>query len=102
MISDAVMQYHLQFIEIEYLFALVGIAKFCKRHLQKIKKCYIRLGSRKIPPGKIPTRKIPTHQTLPWKIPPRKIPTQKIPTWNIHTHFINCLSSLFLHLIFRP
>ena len=32
---------------------------------------------------------------------PRKIPTQKIPTWNISTHFINCLSSLFLHLIFR-
>ena len=57
------------------------------------------LGSRKIPPGKIPTRKIPTHQTPPWKIPPRKISTQKIPTWNIPTHFINCLSSLFLHLI---
>ena len=55
------------------------------------------MGSRKIPPGKIPTQKIPTHQTPPWKIPPRKIPTQKIPTWNIPTHFINCLSSLFLH-----
>ena len=38
-------------------------------------------GSRKTPP-----RKIPTHQTLPWKIP---------------THFINCLSALFLHLILR-
>ena len=92
MISDAVMKYHLQFIEIEYLFALVAIAKFCKRHLQRIKKCYIRLGS----------RKIPTHQTPPWKIPPRKIPAQKSPTWNIPTHFIICLSSLLLHLTLRP
>ena len=32
----------------------------------------------------------------------RKIPHEKIPTWNIPTHFINCLSSLFLHLILRP
>ena len=97
MISDAVMKYHLQFIEIEYLFALVGIVKFCKGHLQRIKKCYIRLGSRKIP-----TRKIPTHQTPPWKIPPRKIPAQKSLTWNIPTHFIICLSSLLLHLTLRP
>ena len=59
-------------------------------------------GSRKILPGKTPTRKIPTHQTTPWKISPRKILTQKIPTLNIPTHFINCLSSLFLHLILRP
>ena len=63
---------------------------------------HAKLGSRKIPPEKIPTWKIPTHQTPPWKIPPRKISTQKILTWNIHTQFINCLSSLFLHLILRP
>ena len=84
MISDAVMQYHLQFIEIVYLFALVGIAKFCKRHLQKIKKCYIRLGSRKIPPWKNLIQKIP-----PWCIPPKKAPIQKTLTWNIITHAIN-------------
>ena len=59
------------------------------------------MGSRKIPPETILIRKIPTHQTPSWKgaPPPWKIPTQKIPTWNIPTHFINCLSSLFLHLI---
>ena len=45
------------------------------------------IGSRKIPTGKYPLR---------------KIPTQKIRNWNIPTHFINFLSSLFLHLIFRP
>ena len=64
-------------------------------HPVKILNCIN--GSRKIPPGKVSP-----HQTPPWKIPPRKIPTQKIPTGNIPTHFINCLSSLFLHLILRP
>ena len=59
-------------------------------------------GSWKIPPGKIPTRKIPTHQTPPRKISPQKIPNQKISTWSIPTHFINCFSSLFLHLILLP
>ena len=66
---------------------------------------YLKSGSRKIPPGKIPTRKIPTHQTPPWKIPhppPPENSHPENPTWNIPTHFINCLSSLFLHLILRP
>ena len=31
-----------------------------------------------------------------------EIPNQKIPTWNIPIHFINCVSSLFLHLILLP
>ena len=48
---------------------------------------HYHFGSRKIPHG---------------KILPLKIPIQKISTWNIPTHFINCVSSLFLHLILRP
>ena len=47
----------------------------------------------KFPPIKLPPGKFP---------PPRKISTQKIRTWNIPTHFIVWLSSLFLHLILRP
>ena len=54
-------------------------------------------SSKKIPPGKIPA-----HQTPPGKILPPKIPTQKIPNWNIPTHFVKCLSSLFLQLILCP
>ena len=74
---------------------------FSKKYLLKVEEVFI--GSRKIPPGKIPTRKIPTHQTPSWKIPsPRKIRSQKNPIWNIPTHFISCLSSLFLDLILRP
>ena len=52
----------------------------------------------KFSPGKFPPIKL-----SPGKFPPpRKFPAQKIPPWNIPTHFINCPSSLFLHLIFRP
>ena len=56
----------------------------------------------KFPPGKFPPGKFPHIKLPPGKFPPGKIPTQKIPTWNISTHFMNCLSSLFLHLILRP
>ena len=56
----------------------------------------------KLPLGKFSSGKFPPIKLPSGKSPPRKISTQKIPTWNIPTHFINCLSSLFLHLILRP
>ena len=59
---------------------------FYKNHISCNFMLKYYIGSRKIPTGKSPLR---------------KIPTQKIHNWNIPTHFINFLSSLFLHLIFR-
>ena len=72
-------------------------SKILMQNIIKMVYMHLESGSKKIPPGKITT-----HQTPPLENFPRKIPTQKIPTWNIPTHFINCLSSLFLHLILRP
>ena len=76
--------------------SLKQIKQFC---LKGGRRTLRKNGFRKIPPGKIIIQKIPTSQTPHWKTPPPPPPhththTHKIPTRNIHTHFINCLSSL--------
>ena len=62
-------------------------------------------ASRKIPPPRENSHPENSHLSNPPLENPRplrKIPAQIIPTLNIPTHFINCLSSLFLHLKLRP
>ena len=52
----------------------------------------ISKDSRKISPCKNSHQENSRPSYSPLKIPP---PPRKFPTWNIPTHFINCLSSLF-------
>ena len=73
---------------------------FLKKLLSKTKKlkreCEHKEGCSEIPQGKLPPGKFPLIKLpSPLENPHRRILTQKIPTWNIPTHFINCLSSLF-------
>ena len=83
------------FVKRESTFNILNIFYFC--YFTIFFQVHNLLGSWKIPLGKFPPIKLPPGKSTPWKIP-----TQKIPIWNIPTHFSNCLSSLFLHLILRP